>query len=690
MPKTGLHAPDLSIVSPTLTSAGDRSKGEVVRVRLAPAGLVLPSGATEEHLPLRAGAVHYWRLEPSDWRACLQAVRGMGLGLVDVYVPWGVHERAAGELDFGEHDPRLDVVGFLRLAHDLGLRALVRPGPHINAELTWFGLPERIVWDPACQARGPGGHPVVLPVPPRMFPVPSHASEAYLDEASSWLGRVGTLLAPLGWPAGPIVLAQIDNEGALYFRDGAYDQDYHPDAVARYRDFLRERYGTVETLRAVYGAVEGDRFAAIEPPKRFDGRDGLARHLDWAAFHEHMLAAAFARFAGALRGAGLEVPTCHNFPPAQDATPLNAALVGRAVDFCGLDYYHAASRESRAVIARRTTELAVRSEGLGVPAFACELGAGFPPYFPPMLERDSRFATLCALAYGLRGYNVFMAVERDRWIGAPVDRHGARRPFATFWTRLSAALEAVGFHRLRRRVPVRLCVPRTERRLARVMHAFGPLSPAGFALFGQGPREACREDGPAFVIEAETMLRSFEQALEARGIPYAIVGGEDGAPALRDARWIVCVTSGGFDDALARALREAADGGARVTIGPTARTLDENMRPLAADVLGAVDVVAGSDPAIADTAVAAALAELGLSGWAADPDGAHVAVHEDAEGTARVVFVINAGPAEVMARVSLGDEARWTDLVDGASTVSERGVLEMRVDAHAVRMLGRG
>ena len=28
-------------------------------------------------------------------------------------------------------------------------KVIARPGPHITAELTYFGIPERIIWDPA-------------------------------------------------------------------------------------------------------------------------------------------------------------------------------------------------------------------------------------------------------------------------------------------------------------------------------------------------------------------------------------------------------------------------------------------------------------------------------------------------------------------------------------------------------------
>ncbi len=671
---------------------------------LTRSGLVLAG----EHLPLYAGSVHYWQLEPADWKPCLEAVRAMGLGLVDTYVPWGVHEVAPGKLDLGEHNPRLDVVRFLSIAHELGLKAIVRPGPHVNAELTYFGLPERVVWDPACQARSPGGHPVMLPMLPRMFPVPSYASEAYLDEVTRYFHAVGAALAPLRYPDGPIVMLQIDNEGALFFRDGAYDQDYHPDAIAQYRAFLRARYGTITALCSAYGdharvddrETSGDgpglRFSSVLPPRSFGASETnhLAYYLDWAAFQEQLLVQALGRFRDALTVAGLaDLPTSHNFPMAQDTTPLNAARVGEVVDLVGYDYYHRASVGDRATIARRTSALAARCDALDVPAFACEMGAGFPPYFPPLSERDSEFTVLCALAYGLRGFNVYMAVERDRWIGAPVDRRGRARPFAARWTKLCAALDEVSFHRLRRQVPVRLLVPRMERRLARVMHAFGPASGALFSVMGQGAREACFEDdlglGYPLAIEADTFVRSFEQALEARGVPYAHASGEDRDIVLTGARWIVCATSGGFSDALAARLAEAAASGARVTMGPRPRRFGGSMQALGAeDPLAGVEVLEASDPASADAAVSQALETLALPSYASDPDGIQVTVHHDEADELRVVFVINPTESDLVARVTLGLDAPWRDLLDGGTTRSTDGLLELRVKPLTVRMLG--
>jgi beta-galactosidase len=322
------------------------------------------------------------------------------------------------------------------------------------------------------------------------------------------------------------------------------------------------------------------------------------------------------------------------------------------------------------------------------------MGAGFPPYFPPLSERDSEFTLLSALAYGLRGFNVYMAVERDRWIGAPVDRHGRPRPFAERWRKLCAALDEVGFERLRRHVPVRLVVPRIERRLARVMHAFGPATGALFSVMGQGARESCIEDdlglGYPLAIEADTFVRSFEQALDARGVPYAHASGEDRDILVAGASWILCATSGAFADSLAVELAAAAAAGTRVTLGPRPRRFDGAMRALGAvDPLAGVEVLERADPATADAAVARALEELQLPRYASDPDGIHVTVHHDPEGELSVAFVINASDSDLVARVTLGVDGSWRDLLEGGTTRSADGLLELRVKPHSVRMLAR-
>lgn len=664
---------------------------EPVRVRLCAQGLDV---GRPEVLPLWAGAMHYWRHPPSEWRPGLEAIKSMGLRLVDTYVPWGVHEVAPGEYDFGERNPSLDVARFLDLAHEVGLPCVFRPGPHINAELTFFGVPERIVWDPRCQARTPGGHPVMLPIVPLAFPVPSYASTAFLEETTRWYQAVGKRISHLRWPEGPIVLVQVDNEGALYFRDGQYDQDYHPDAVQAFREFLRAKYvGSSEALQNAWGD-DALAFETVDPPKRFDAREtrDLARHVDWAEFHEQLLSTAMDRMAVALVDAGFGgLPTSHNLPLGESATPLNPARL-TAIDLVGLDYYHKATPSEHWTILRRTTELACRCEGRDRPAFGAEVGAGFPPFFSPLDENDSMYALMCALAYGLRGFNLYMAVERDRWIGAPIDPHGRPRPFAAKYARLLAALDRTALHTLRRRAPVRLVVPRALRRLARVTHGFGPLTPALFNVAGVGWRETVLErdfglDAPP-VMAAEAYLRAFERALHARGVPFAYAGGETVAHSTAGAHWIVCASAGGLKPHFVDSLRAARESGILVTIGPRVPELDGGMQPLRfpVDVTG-FEVEPLEDMARADALVARRIDELALPTWPVDPIDVHVTVHEDALGVAKVVFLMNPTAADIVARASLAGVGALSDAMGEGRIARAGGALEVSVPARSARIM---
>jgi beta-galactosidase len=661
------------------------------RVLLDRAGLVLVDEKGErEVVALRAGAMHYWRLERRSWRPGLAALASMGLKLVETYVPWAVHERGgdSGSAPRYHFDGNLDVAGFLREAHAVGLKAIIRPGPHINAELTDFGVPERVLWDPACQARTPRQNPVMLPAPPRAFPVPSYASKAFLAETARWFAVVGEQLRDLVWPNGPIVLVQVDNEGAFYFRDGIFDQDYSPDAVTRYRELLRERYGDAESLARAYG-MEQASFDGIAPPQRYDVRsaEDLPRNLDWAETHEVILAESFANMSDALAAAGLGgVPSFHNLPMGENATALHASQLrksgaiggnARGVDLISLDYYHQAGDQKS--IVRRTTELAVASDALNHPAFAAEMGAGAPPYFPPLEERDAVFTLLCAMAYGVRGYNLYMAVERDRWLGSPVDREGVMRPFGAFFKKLSAAFDAVDFGALVREVPARLVIPRSVRRLARVMHAFGPASQAAFRVMGGGMRETVLEDGIDFgdgtreppPMRAARILVAAEHALEEEGIPWAMVDGGDADVALAGARWAIVPTSCGVGQPLLDALAGAMKAGTTVSFAPAPPTRDAYFRPFAPKAARAIpeaEILVGDEA----TDVAAIRAHFhgifdAASRVIVRPSPCSATVHADAAGKPRVVFLINPTKARQHVEAVISGVTKLRDLLDGAS-----------------------
>lgn len=645
-------------------------------------------------VPLLSGSVHYFRLERESWRPCLEAMREMGCTLVDVYVPWSVHETASGELDFGQRNPALDVVAFLGIAAELGLYALVRPGPHINAELSGFGLPERVLWDPECQARSPAGEPVILPMPPLAFPVPSYASQKLMKEACAWLARVGSLLGPLAWPRGPIVLCQVDNEGALYFRDGVYEQDYHPDSIVLYRRHLQRRYETTARLDEAYGSSTGT--FDLLPPHRFDAQDahGLRRHLDWAEYQESLIADAFGAFRAAMSGAGLErLPMCHNLPMGESGTPLDPSRLGKIVECLGMDYYHVAAESSSDVILKRTSEVTTRADAYDYPSFAVELAAGFPPFFPPLTQHDNEFAALSCLAAGIRGFNLYMAVERDRWIGSPIDRFGARRPSFDFWSSLIEAVSRTRLYELSRAAEVCVIIPRSLHRLERLLHAFGPISAAAFDIMGLGAYDSCFEHGPfaSALFEAEVFLRSLLEQLSRRGIPFRVSGNDSAAHALAQSRFGFVVSGGGLEKDLWRALNEAASAGALLHFGPRLPQTTASGLEALPEIAGsaAQNISALSEPQLA--VELARLCDAHAPFRMVLAEGLRTSLFCDRGGAPRVLFVTNTTLAPRVASIDLGalrsPLGGAVDALDGTVFRATFGSLEVPLSPQSVRML---
>ena len=304
---------------------------------------------------------------------------------------------------------------------------------------------------------------------------------------------------------------------------------------------------------------------------------------------------------------------------------------------------------------------------------------------------------MTALAYGLRGFNVYMAVERDRWIGAPIDRRGKRRPSAAFWERLVGAIERTRFYRLTRRTPVYVVVPRSLRRLTRVLHAFGPLSPALFHVLGGGAEEACFEDdfgmGSAIVIEAAKFLRGLERALDRRGVPFAVVHGDLLGHALEHGNWTVLVSCGALGMDLMALLDTALDRDCAVSLGPRWPERDAAMRPLLvknrqqlARLQAQSDVLIAGDEAALDRAVDRAIETLGLPVISAEPSDLLVTLHHDRRGALRVAFVINPTETELTASIpGIGGEV--VDALDSQVIRAQAGVLSLSVPRRSVRML---
>ena len=54
-------------------------------------------------------------------------------------MPWNLHEKCPGQFDFDSDN--LDFAEYFKIAQNLGLHVICRPGPYICSEWDWGGLP---------------------------------------------------------------------------------------------------------------------------------------------------------------------------------------------------------------------------------------------------------------------------------------------------------------------------------------------------------------------------------------------------------------------------------------------------------------------------------------------------------------------------------------------------------------------
>jgi beta-galactosidase len=323
----------------------------------------------------------------------------------------------------------------------------------INAELTDFGFPEWVLLDPAVQARTSVGSLHLDAAwgfhPPHQFPVPSYASEAFYTYIEQWFTAICPIIVRHLAPHGNIVAVQSDNETCYLFHDRAYATDYSEDSLALYRTFLQERYTTIETLNAAYHTAY-QCFEEVAPPHECQvrTRDDMAWHVDWVTYKEYQIRWCVARIARMLRSHGIQnVPIFHDVA-FQFRTPLDITRMEAEpdIDWVGMNLYR--NKEGH----RGATQSIRYLAGSTRLPFVPELGCGIWSHHPLTPTPDEQeFITLLALMYGMKAFNLYMLVERERWQGSPITRHGTFRPeYADFYRRLLAFAQSYQLWSLQR------------------------------------------------------------------------------------------------------------------------------------------------------------------------------------------------------------------------------------------------
>lgn len=147
-----------------------------------------------------SGAVHYFRIAPSQWQYTLEKLIEAGLNTVETYVPWNIHEPIEGIFNFSG---QADLAKFIRLAAKLGLYVIVRPSPYICAEWEFGGFPTWLLTysDMVVRTNTP----------------------CFMEKVSNYYHRLFKELVPLQFThGGPILMMQVENEYGSFGNDKNY------------------------------------------------------------------------------------------------------------------------------------------------------------------------------------------------------------------------------------------------------------------------------------------------------------------------------------------------------------------------------------------------------------------------------------------------------------------------------------
>lgn len=536
-----------------------------------------------ETLSLFSASFQYWRIQPHLWEPILEKVRQMGFGLIETYMPWSVHELSEGRFDFGEVDGEKDVAGFLRACENAGFKVLARPGPHINAELTYFGYPERIFNDMEIVARCADGSPVVLPAPPRMFPVPCYHHPRFLSEVKSYFGALAERVRDMIHPRGPIAAIQVDNECSKFFRTHPFDHDYCASSIRLYHRFLEGKYGSLQSLNEAYRS-DYDDFSLVEPPRGFtpSSKEELPYYLDWVEYGSYYILRSLTGIAGILSETfGEGIPLFHNYPTLMPLPPFDIPAAERFLDFQGVDAY---PQKTHYHTIRKGIKYTTASSRL---PFLAEFSSGGIYYALPVALDDQEFTTWSALMHGIRGINFYMIVERERWYGSPVKADGSLRPrHFEFFRRLLSEVRQWGIEDLSPHAPVVLLINREYERLASAA-----MVPCPFSNLVADTLGAVEYPADLFISDqrfglSEPVASNYARvwsfwywALTAAGVHFTIGDTSFDSARLSDHEIVILPTFEFLGRRVQREVLRYVEAGGTAIIGPRVPRIDERMFP---------------------------------------------------------------------------------------------------------------
>jgi beta-galactosidase len=385
----------------------------------------------EDNTLTLAAEIHYWRIPPDTWKERLKQIKEANITTISTYVPWNFHEYEVGKYDFvGETDSKRNLEGFLKLCEEFGLKVIVRPGPYINAEWKGWGYPYRILTTDEILVKDPNGKSVEYQAqdfwekaytqkPTVGFP--SYHNPKYLAEVGKWYDALCPIIRKHAINnGGCIILIQPDNEICHHFIFGAYQLDYNSSSIDLYHSWLKKRYGNLSKLNKIYQEKYND-FSEIKPPiKQMTDASQLPYYFDWARFREYILTEYINVIHKMFKERGINLPILTN---VIGYGVQNYRKFAEVSDIVGQGF-HQPNYPGSCLI-----DLWKYNDATTSISWSGEFMSGtWNPYQEVKVpDISEKFQMVNALAYEVKGFVLYMFVDRDIWHDGAIGIDGTIR-----------------------------------------------------------------------------------------------------------------------------------------------------------------------------------------------------------------------------------------------------------------------
>jgi beta-galactosidase len=302
-------------------------------------GAWLRAAATEPFFPVAvwysggtARAPMLSPIEPGSeraWRQDLATIKALGFNTVRTWVEWSAGEPREGEFQFGQ----LDLM--LRLAEEAGLKVIVQV--YVDSAPEWLSRKYPDGWFVS-----QGGTPIRSQAAPGScfdHPGVRRAVLRFFEEAARHASASPAFFAYDLWSEPAVMNWALPS----YVPNAQFC--YCPHSIARFREWLRARHGSLDGLNKSWYRTFTD-WDEVEPP-RFGTILTYADFMDWRVFIGEKIAADLKSRADAVRGVDpAHMATSHAPNPSPVfrtlADGMDASddyLMKQSVDLFGTSFY---------------------------------------------------------------------------------------------------------------------------------------------------------------------------------------------------------------------------------------------------------------------------------------------------------------------------------------------------------------